>query len=211
MTLMETLSHATTELFLVLSAMVLLIVGVFLGDKYVRHITLASVGVLLVGILLVALGPQGQGVSLFEGAFKVDGLAAFAKIFVLGAAAVTILMSGRFLVGDQMGKFEFPVLVVLAAFGMSLMVSSTDLISLYMGVETKSLALYILAAFNRDSRRSTEAGLKYFVLGALSSCLLLYGASLIYGFSGSTLFSEIAKVAVEEEPNVGLILSLIHI
>ena len=211
MTLMETLSHATTELFLVLSAMVLLIVGVFLGDKYVRHITLASVGVLLVGILLVAIGPQGQGVSLFDGAFKVDGLAAFAKIFVLGAAAVTILMSGRFLVGDQMGKFEFPVLVVLAAFGMSLMVSSTDLISLYMGVETQSLALYILAAFNRDSRRSTEAGLKYFVLGALSSCLLLYGASLIYGFSGSTLFSEIAKVAVEEEPNVGLIFGLVFL
>ncbi len=211
MSMIETLSNASTELFLVISAMVLLVVGVFLGDKFSRQISYASVGVLLGAILLAAIGPQGQGVSLFDQAFKVDGLASFSKIVIFAAAAVTILMSGRFLTGDQLGRFEYPILIVLAVFGMSLMVSSTDLISLYMGVETQSLALYILAAFNRDSRRSTEAGLKYFVLGALSSCLLLYGASLVYGFSGSTHFANIATAAVSGEPNVGLIIGLVFL
>lgn len=211
MTLVQTLSHVSTELFLVISAMVLLIAGVFMGDKYARQITLASVAVLLIAILFAALGPKGQGVSLFDQAFQIDGLAAFSKIVIFAAAAITILMSERFLQGDQLGRFEYPVLILLAVFGMSLMVSSTDLIALYMGVETQSLALYILAAFNRDSRRSTEAGLKYFVLGALSSCLLLYGASLIYGFSGSTSFEDIARVDVTDVPNVGLIVGLVFL
>jgi len=211
MGLAETLSHLSAELFLVISAMALLIVGVFLGDKYARQITLGCVGVLLVAIILVAFGPQGQGVSLFDQAFRVDGLAAFSKIVIFAAAAVTLLMSERFLSGDQLGRFEYPVLIVLAVFGMGLMVSATDLIALYMGVETQSLALYILAAFNRDSRRSTEAGLKYFVLGALSSCLLLYGASLVYGFTGSTNFENIARGAIADVPNVGLIVGLVFL
>ncbi|HNS85679.1 MAG TPA: NADH-quinone oxidoreductase subunit NuoN, partial [Parvularculaceae bacterium] len=109
------------------------------------------------------------------------------------------------------GRFEYPVLIVLAALGMMLMVSANDLIALYMGVETQSLALYILAAFNRDSRRSTEAGLKYFVLGALSSCMLLYGASLIYGFTGSTNFSAIAQSAAVARENVGLVVGLVFL
>jgi NADH-quinone oxidoreductase subunit N len=103
------------------------------------------------------------------------------------------------------------VLIVFAALGMSLMVSANDLIALYLGVETQSLALYILAAFNRDSRRSTEAGLKYFVLGALSSCLLLYGASLVYGFTGSTQFDAIARAATDSRENVGLVIGLVFL
>ena len=211
MTIFETLSNAYAELFLVVSAMVLLIVGVFIGDKYARQIALASVGVLIVSIILVVMGPSGDGVSLFDRAFKMDGLAAFSKIVIFAAAGVVILMSDRFLTGDQLGRFEYPVLILLAVFGMALMVSATDLIALYMGVETQSLALYILAAFNRDSRRSTEAGLKYFVLGALSSCLLLYGASLVYGFAGTTNFAGIANIAVADEPNAGLIIGLVFV
>ena len=211
MPLGEALGYVTAELFLVISAMILLVAGVFVGDRRASQISYATIGVLLIAALLSALGPQGQGVTLFDQAFQMDGLAAFSKVIIFVAAAITILMSDRFLTGDQLGRFEFPVLVLLAAFGMALMVSASDLIALYMGVETQSLALYILAAFNRDSRRSTEAGLKYFVLGALSSCLLLYGASLIYGFSASTSFVDIAQAAQSDTPNAGLIIGLVFL
>jgi NADH-quinone oxidoreductase subunit N len=120
-------------------------------------------------------------------------------------------MSSKYLAGEKLGRFEFPVLIIFAALGMSLMVSADDLIALYMGVETQSLALYVLASFNRDSRRSTEAGLKYFVLGALSSCLLLYGASLIYGFTGSTQFEAIAGLIKDGELGVGLVIGLVFL
>ncbi|MEO0849784.1 MAG: NADH-quinone oxidoreductase subunit NuoN [Pseudomonadota bacterium] len=211
MSISETLSHCYPELFLVLSAMALLIIGVFVGDKHAREIALASVAVLIVAGVLVVMGPSGDGVRLFDGAFKVDQLAAFSKLIIFVAAAVVILMSERFLGENQLGRFEYSVLILLAVFGMALMVSATDLIALYMGVETQSLALYILAAFNRDSRRSTEAGLKYFVLGALSSCLLLYGASLVYGFAGSTSFATIADNAIADVPNVGLVIGLVFV
>jgi len=211
MGIFETLTHLWPELFIIVGAMALLIIGVFLGDKSTHQIAFASIAVLVVASLLVMVGPSGQGVSLFDGAFRVDALASFSKIVIFGAAAISILMSDRFLTGDQLGRFEFPILILLASFGMSLMVTSTDLIALYMGVETQSLALYILASFNRDSRRSTEAGLKYFVLGALSSCLLLYGASLIYGFAGSTSFEAIANVANNNEPIVGLVIGLVFL
>jgi len=211
MGIFETLTHLWPELFIIVGAMALLIIGVFLGDKSTHQIAFASIAVLVVASLLVMVGPSGQGVSLFDGAFRVDALASFSKIVIFGAAAISILMSDRFLTGDQLGRFEFPILILLASFGMSLMVTSTDLIALYMGVESQSLALYILASFNRDSRRSTEAGLKYFVLGALSSCLLLYGASLIYGFAGSTSFEAIANVANNNEPIVGLVIGLVFL
>ena len=178
MGILETLTYAYPELVLAIGAMGLLITGVFLGDSSAKQISYGAVTLLVIAILLVLFGPEANDVSLFDGAFKVDTFAVFSKVIIFAAAAIAILMSDRYLAGEKLGRFEYPVLIVLAAFGMSLMVSATDLISLYMGVETQSLALYILASFNRDSRRSTEAGLKYFVLGALSSCLLLYGASL---------------------------------
>ena len=154
---------------------------------------------------------DGTSQTIFNGAFKIDAFATFAKVIIFGAAAVAIIMSDKFLGGEELGKFEYPVLIVLAAFGMSLMVSANDLIALYLGVETQSLALYILATFNRDSRRSTEAGLKYFVLGALSSCMLLYGASLIYGFTGATTFEAIAEAAKSGGQNVGLVFGLVFL
>lgn len=210
MTLVETLSYAWPELVLAIGAMALLIAGVFLGDKAAPQISLASVGLLAVAGLLVLFSPGAHATaSLFDGAFRIDAFSSFCKVLIFGAAAFAILMSDRYLAGEQLGRFEYPVLIVLSAFGMSLMVSATDLISLYMGLEMQSLALYILAAFNRDSRRSTEAGLKYFVLGALASCLLLYGASLVYGFTGSTAFTDIAKAAAAGGDNPGLVIGLV--
>jgi len=211
MTLGETLPYIVPELVLAVGAMALLIAGVFLGEARARFISLGAVGVLIAALIVVVLTPVEPGVSLFSGAFAIDAYASFAKIIIFAAAVVAILMSDRYLGGDELGRFEYPVLIVLSVFGMAMMVSATDLISLYMGVETQSLALYILAAFNRDSRRSTEAGLKYFVLGALSSCLLLYGASLIYGFTGSTQFDDIARAASASGQNAGLVVGLVFL
>ncbi|MEO1243918.1 MAG: NADH-quinone oxidoreductase subunit NuoN [Pseudomonadota bacterium] len=207
----EELSFTFPELALAIGAMALLIVGVFLGDKSAKQISYACVALLTVAVALVIFGPSASETSLFDGAFRIDAFSDFCKVIIFGAAAFAILMSDRYLAGEKLGRFEYPVLIVLAAFGMSLMVSATDLISLYMGVETQSLALYILAAFNRDSRRSTEAGLKYFVLGALSSGLLLYGASLVYGFTGSTSFDDIASAATVGDGNVGLVIGLVFL
>ena len=211
MGIFEQLSFALPELILAIGSMALLITGVFLGDKFARQIAYASVALLIAALVLVVVGPSAGVASLFDGAFEIDAYASFSKVIIFAAAAIAILMSQQFIDGENGGRFEYSVLIVLAAFGMSLMVSANDLISLYMGVETQSLALYILAAFNRDSKRSTEAGLKYFVLGALSSGLLLYGASLVYGFSGSTSFDAIAKVAAAESDNAGLIIGLVFL
>ncbi len=211
MGIFETLSFAAPELVLVLGAMVLLITGVFIGDKSAKQIGYGCVALLLVAVLVVLFSPTAPTASLFDGAFRIDAFSTFCKVIIYLVAALAILMSDQFFAGEKLRRFEYPVLIVLAVFGMSLMVSATDLISLYMGVETQSLALYILAAFKRDSHRSTEAGLKYFVLGALSSCLLLYGASLIYGFTGSTSFEEIARIASMEGANVGLIVGLVFL
>lgn len=207
----DSLTFAYPELLLAVGAMALLVAGVFLGDRRADQISVASIILLIAATLLVALAPAGTEASLFDNAFKVDGFSSFCKVIIYIAAAFAILMSDRYMSGDAFGRPEYPVLIVLATFGMSLMVSATDLISLYMGVETQSLALYILAAYNRDSRRSTEAGLKYFVLGALSSGMLLYGASLVYGFTGSTSFVEIARIASESGANAGLIVGLVFL
>lgn len=217
MSMTQTLLLALPEISLAIGSMVLLIVGVFLGDKAARQIAFACVGLLILALVLVVAGPSAQYAAIFDGAFQIDAFAAYSKVIILAAAAIAILMSSSFITGssrsfhDTGSMFEYPVLIVLAAFGMAIMVSANDLISLYMGVEMQSLALYILAAYNRDSRRSTEAGLKYFVLGALSSGLMLYGSSLIYGFSGSTQFTDIARVAVADTDNIGLIIGLVFL
>ena len=210
MTFWDQISHASPELFIAVAAMILLVVGVFFGDNRAREIGIGAVVTLIGALVLVALGAQDGRVVLFDGAFTLDGYSRFAKIVVLLGAMFALLLSDRFMHREGLARFEYPVLILLATLGMLLMVSATDLIALYMGIELQSLALYILAAFNRDSRRSTEAGLKYFVLGALSSGLLLYGASLIYGFSGATSFEAIA--AVNDETNrVGLIFGLVFL
>jgi len=211
MTMVEMLSWAVPELMLAVGAMAFLTVGAFAGDRSARGISTASIVLLLAALAVVAASAGGPPQALFGGAYRVDAFSSFAKIVIYAAAAASILLSSKYLAGEKLGRFEYPVLIVLATLGMSLMVSADDLIALYMGIETQSLALYVLAAFNRDSRRSTEAGLKYFVLGALSSCLLLYGASLVYGFTGSTQFSAIAALIGSGELNVGMVIGLVFL
>lgn len=186
------LAPAVPELFLALSAMGLLMVGAFSGDSSGRLVSLLAVATLVVtAFLLGAVGPE-RAVA-FAGAFVSDGFALFMKTFVLLGSALAILMSLDYNEREKIARFEYPVLFLFATLGMMMMVSANDLIALYIGLEVQSLALYVVAAYRRDSVRSTEAGLKYFVLGALSSGMLLYGASLVYGFTGTVEFAGIAK------------------
>ena len=155
---------------------------------------------------------RGSGtVTLFGDSFIVDPFARVMKLLTLTGAAVTLIMSIDFWRGEGRLKFEFPVLVLLATTGMMMMISANDLIALYVGLELQSLSLYVVAAFDRRSARSSEAGIKYFVLGALSSGMLLYGASLIYGFTGSTLFTDIAASVQPSGTNLGLIFGLVFL
>jgi NADH-quinone oxidoreductase subunit N len=143
-------------------------------------------------LLAVWIGINGEGITTaFGGMFVDDGFARFSKIVILVSAAAVLLMSEGYMQQRGLLRFEYPLLVALAVVGMMVMVSAGDLMALYMGLELQSLSLYVVASLRRDSLKSTEAGLKYFVLGALSSGLLLYGASLVYGFAGTTLFSGI--------------------
>ncbi len=180
------------ELILAIGAMALLMLGVFrpeTGDEAGRIMWLAIAVMAAAGVAVVVGESAAQ---LFDGAFVVDGFARFMKILVLIGAAGALLLSFDEMSERKALKFEYPVLILLASTGMLMMVSANDLISLYLGLELQSLALYVVAAFRRDSTRSSEAGLKYFVLGALSSGMLLYGSSLLYGFAGSTNFAAIA-------------------
>jgi len=183
------LSVAYGEIFLSVGALVLLMVGVFKKDS-VNLVSWLAVGFMMVA-LIFTMGAGLEESYTFSNLFVADGFTRFMKMLVLVAAALAVIMSREYfkLEGDE--RFEFPVLLVLATVGMMVMVSANDLMSLYMGIELQSLSLYVLAAFKRDSEKSTEAGLKYFVLGALSSGILLYGCSLIYGFIGSTNFNVI--------------------
>lgn len=186
------LMPALPEIFLACAGMALLLIGVFLGEKSTRIVaSLAVMSFIIAGALLV-MGPGGRTVT-FNGMFVADGFAVFMKILVLIGSALALILSLDYLEHEGMSRFEFPVLFVLATVGMLLMISANNLISLYLGLELQSLSLYVVAAFNRDSERSSEAGLKYFVLGALSSGLLLYGTSLVYGFLGTTSFDALAQ------------------
>ena len=204
------LSLIAPEMILSLGAMALLMLGVFvkedLAGRLIEWLSLAVI--LLAGIATLML--TGEGGTAFNGAFVLGPLSIFAKVAVLAAAGITLLLAGPYLHKEGLMKPEFPILALLAVTGMMIMISANDLITMYMGVELQSLALYVLAAFNRDSLRASEAGLKYFVLGALSSGLLLYGASLVYGFAGATGFTEIA-IAASGETNIGLTVGLVFV
>src|SRR6185369_3445131 len=205
-------SLAAPELLLAAGAILLLMLGVFLRRDRMRLIAWLSVAVLVVTIILVAQMPAAGG-HAFGNLFVVDRFSQFMKVVVLSATALSILLSMDFAEREQMGRFEFPVLMLFATLGMMAMISANDLISLYLGLELQSLALYVVAAFQRDSLRSTEAGLKYFVLGALSSGMLLYGASMVYGFVGSTGFVAIAQAMAADTatPSLGVIVGLVFI
>jgi NADH-quinone oxidoreductase subunit N len=189
------LGHAMTlalpEIFLALSALALLLVGAMLRPSAVA-VWVASGAALIVAAVLAAIGPLG---TAFAGGFVADQAAAFAKVAIYLATAVALFLGSGWLGRLKARQFEYPILILLSALGMGIMASSGDLISLYVGVELQSLAAYVLAAFRRDDAKASEAALKYFVLGALSSGLLLYGASLIYGFAGSVKFADIAAAA----------------
>ncbi|MGE0062468.1 MAG: NADH-quinone oxidoreductase subunit NuoN [Xanthobacteraceae bacterium] len=196
------------ELVLAIGAMVLLMLGVTSGERSARFVNGLSVWLLVAVAALVVLMPGGRH-SLFEGAFVVDDFARFLKLLVLAGSAGALILSLDYLVKEHQQKFEYGPLVLLSTLGMMLLVSAGDLIALYLGLELMSLALYVVAASNRDTVRSTEAGLKYFVLGALSSGMLLYGASLIYGFTGTISFAGIAKAASHGQ--IGLVFGLVFL
>jgi NADH-quinone oxidoreductase subunit N len=198
---------ALPEIILAVGALILLMVGAFGGDKSTGLVSVGAGGVLVAGAVAAAVGPLG---SAFNGGFIADNAAAFSKVAIYLFSAVGVLLGERWLKRMGNSKFEFPVLIVLAALGMGMMASAGDLISLYVGVEMQSLALYVLCAFRRDDAKASEAGLKYFVLGALSSGLLLYGASLIYGFAGSTKFVDIAA-AVQAGAGQGAIFGVVFL
>ncbi|MEO0682647.1 MAG: proton-conducting transporter membrane subunit, partial [Pseudomonadota bacterium] len=195
------------ELLLALYAMAALMVGAF-GRQDALSGALCWSTAAVLALLAVIVGFGSGDALAFNGAFVADGFARFAKVVVLSGAAVMLVLSAGYMKRRGMLKFEFPILIALAVLGMMVMVSAADLMTLYMGLELQSLALYVVAAFRRDSARSTEAGLKYFVLGALSSGLLLYGASLVYGYTGATRFDSIAAVVSGEGVSLGLLFGL---
>ncbi|HTS41403.1 MAG TPA: NADH-quinone oxidoreductase subunit NuoN [Xanthobacteraceae bacterium] len=193
------------EIVLAVGAMVLLMYGSYGGERVLAQIQGVAIGLLLVAAIFIAVIPNGS----FRGSFVVDDFARFLKILAFVGSAVAIVMSLDYLVKERQQKFEYPILILLSSVGMGMMISATDLIALYLGLELMSLSLYVVAASNRDSVRSTEAGLKYFVLGALSSGMLLYGCSLIYGFTGTVSFAGIA--AASKQGGIGLIFGLVFL
>jgi NADH-quinone oxidoreductase subunit N len=202
---------AFPEILLAVLAMALLMLGVFRRKENYGSTAAMAVGALvLVAASVIWLSGSGT-VTAFGGAFVVDEFARLMKVLAVLGSAVAVLLSGRFMARANIAMFEYPVLILLATLGMLLMISANDLISLYMGLELQSLALYVVAAIRRDDAKSSEAGLKYFVLGALSSGMLLYGASLIYGFTGTTQFPAIASALQASGSSLGIIFGLVFI
>ncbi len=200
------------ELMLAVYAMAALMVGVYAKkQEAISNLILwTTVIVLAVTGFWIGLSPEGTSTA-FNEAFINDGFARFSKVTLLWGAASILALSRDYLQKNKLLKYEYPLLITLSVVGMMMMVSAGDLLSLYLGLELQSLALYVIASFRRDSLRSTEAGLKYFVLGALSSGLLLYGASLIYGFAGTTVFSGIYTVVEGEGLSLGLLFGLVFL
>lgn len=197
------------EVLLAVFAMAALMYGVYGGkDKSAGVILWATAAVMLALAAWIGLNGEGSNAA-FNGMFIDDGFSRFAKVTILLCGAAVLVMGETYLTRLDLLRFEYPLLIALATVGMMMMVSAGDLMSLYMGLELQSLALYVVAAMRRDSVKSTEAGLKYFVLGALSSGLLLYGASLVYGFSGTTLFSGIIQTASDGHVSLGLMFGLV--
>jgi NADH-quinone oxidoreductase subunit N len=205
------LSPALPEMVLAGAAMALLVLGVLRGEGSTRLVSWLAIAALLL-VLVIAHLSGGEPQVGFYGMFVADAFSLFMKTLILAGSAVTILMAMRYNEEQEIARFEFPVLVMLASTGMMVMVSANDLITLYVGLELQNLALYVVASFNRDSTHSSEAGLKYFVLGGLSSGMLLYGISLVYGFAGTTAFVDIAKLLTAGAPaTTGILIGLVFI
>jgi NADH-quinone oxidoreductase subunit N len=190
----QAVASALPEILLSVGALALLMIGAYRGARATGLINTLAVILLITATIIVGTMPPDTVVS-FGGSFIVDGFARFLKALALIGSAVVVVMSLGFLGRLPERRYEYAILILLASVGMMVMISAGDLIALYLGLELMSLPLYVIAAIDRDNVRSTEAGLKYFVLGALSSGMLLYGASLIYGFTGTVNFVAIAKAA----------------
>jgi NADH-quinone oxidoreductase subunit N len=201
---------ALPELALALAALAVLVVCAFAPPKNAFVLaSMLSLGGLLITAGLVLAAPQGLG---YGGLFIADAFSRFVQVLILAGAALAVILSLDFNPQeDGLARFEFPVLILFATTGMMIMVAATNLMTLYLGLELQSLALYVIASFARDSLRSAEAGLKYFVLGSLASGLLLYGISLTYGFSGSMDFGHVAQALLSGTPSVGLIIGMVFV
>ena len=199
------------EIVLAIFSLAALLVAVYTSkDGLAPALTWATAAIFVVMAFYIAVTGAGAQTA-FGDSFVDDGFARFAKITILLSAAAVLVISMDYMQKADLLRFEYPILVTLSVIGMMVMVSAGDLIVLYMGLELQSLALYVIASLRRDSVRSTEAGLKYFILGALSSGLLLYGASLVYGYAGTTLFSGIIATATEGDMPVGLLIGLVFL
>ena len=203
------LAPAYPELLMAAGILVLLLVGVVINKERSLLVSWLSIGLLVAAGLLVAF-QQVDGV-IFNGLFIADGFGRYMKVLVMGGAALALILGLSNAEEHGVHKYEYSILALLAALGMMVMVSANDLMSLYVGLELQSLALYVMAAIKRDDSRASEAGLKYFVLGALSSGLLLYGASLIYGFTGHTNLGEIVVAIANEGRSIGLIFGVVFL
>lgn len=212
-TMIPDLAPAYGEILMAIGAMALLMLGVFRGNKSTGFVSLMAASLMIV-TLFVTVTWSDVAVYTFSDMFVADRFTSFMKILVLVASALAVIMSMQYFRDEQEERFEYPVLVLLATLGMMVMVSANDLMSLYMGLELQSLSLYVLASIRRDSELATEAGLKYFVLGALSSGILLFGCSLIYGFVGSTNFTVIGENiahAATDGVDIGVIVGMVFV
>jgi NADH-quinone oxidoreductase subunit N len=207
--LSSALAHCLPEVILMAGILFLVLFGAIRGRDSDGPVTEIAVGLLGVAIVVILLGTKTNAV-VFNGAFIDDGFGRFMKVLTIGGSLITLVMSQDFLVREKIDKFEFPILILLSTLGMLMLISAAGLIALYLGLELMSLALYVLAAFQRDNIRASEAGLKYFVLGALSSGMLLYGASLLYGFAGTVSFAGIAE-AINAKPSLGVVFGLVFL
>ena len=204
---MIALKFLIPEIFLSLSTFTLLMVGVFLKKSFEIVYRLSILVIFL--LFLILLTGDKENTKVFNESFLIDEFSLYSKVLILISAFFILLISKRYIADIKNDKFEYPIIILLSILGMFIMVSSNDLILFYLGLELQSLSLYILASIDRDNIKSSEAGIKYFVLSALSSGLLLYGCSLIYGFSGSTNFEQIAIVS--KDFNAGTIFGMVFI
>jgi len=204
---MQTIVYILPEIFLSLAIMFLLMLGVFIKKSF-KLVNLLTILSLIFAIALV-LNQPNEIVKIFNESYIIDRLSIFMKVLTLLSCFFVLLSSRDYIKSNNIDKIEYPIIILASTLGMILMISSYDLIIFYLGLELQSLCLYILASFKRDDERSTEAGLKYFVLSALASGLLLYGCSLIYGFTGSTNFEIIS--ANLDEANTGAVFGIVFI
>jgi NADH-quinone oxidoreductase subunit N len=206
------LATVLPEVILAAYAMLALLVGVYTGkDRLTGVLTWATAAVFVGVAAYIGFAMGGAASAGFGGLIVDDAFARFAKVAILLSSAVVLVMAQDYMARAELDRFEYPILIALAVVGMMVMVSAADLMTLYMGLELQSLALYVITALRRDSVKSTEAGLKYFVLGALSSGLLLYGASLVYGYAGSTNFAAIMAAAGTESAPIGLLIGMVFV